>query len=146
MIAGFNVRPGLAVIAEGRRYEVEQVVDLENILARDVETGDIRRLRFIQLVPASPLQPDEQMAPAAPDPQQVTETGWQRAQVRFAAIRPLIEQGTYTRREVQARAEYTGYATATLYPDFDTSRYILAGNRERGLLSYKTLWFSSLDT
>jgi hypothetical protein len=31
-------------------------------------------------------------------------------------------------------------------PDFDTGRYILAGNRERGLLNDKTLWVSSLDT
>jgi len=55
------------------------------------------------------------MAPAEPNPQQVSEADWQRAQARFAVIRPLIEQGTYTRREVQARAEHAGYATATLY-------------------------------
>jgi putative transposase len=115
MIAGFKVRPGLAVLSEGRRYQVEQVVDLENVLARDIETGAIRRLRFTQLVPTPPLKTAEEMAPAAPDPQQVSEADWQRAQARFAVIRPLIEQGTYTRREVQARAGHTGYATATLY-------------------------------
>jgi putative transposase len=61
------------------------------------------------------LKTEEQTAPAEPDPQQVSEAEWQRAQARFAVIRPLIEQGTYTRREVQARAGHTGYATATLY-------------------------------
>jgi putative transposase len=55
------------------------------------------------------------MALPEPDPQQVSEASWQHAQARFAAIRPLIEQGTYTRREVAARAEHTGHATATLY-------------------------------
>jgi putative transposase len=115
MIEGFNVRPGLVVIAQGQRYQVEQVVDLENVLARDLETGAIRRLRFNQLVPAPAWKTEAQLAPAEPDPQQVSEADWQRAQGRFAVIRPLIEQGTYTRREVQARAGHTGYATATLY-------------------------------
>jgi putative transposase len=115
MIEGFKVRPGLVVIAQEHRYQVEQVVDLEHVLARDLESGAIRRLRFHQLVPAPTLQTEEQTAPAEPDPQQVSEAEWQRAQARFAVIRPLIEQGTYTRREVQARAGHTGYATATLY-------------------------------
>jgi putative transposase len=115
MNAGIKVRPGLAVLAEGRRYQVEQVVDLESVLARDLETGDTRRLRFTQLVPAPPWTTEEDMATAEPDPQQVSEAEWQRAQARFAVIRPLIEQGTYSRSEVQARARHTGYATATLY-------------------------------
>jgi putative transposase len=115
MHAGFTVRPGLAVIAEERRYQIEKVVDLESVLARDLATGDIQRLRFNQLIPASALETEEEMAPAEPDPQQVSEADWQRAQARFAVIRPLIEQGTSSRREVQARAEHTGYATATLY-------------------------------
>jgi len=115
MDAGFKVRPGLAVIAEERRYQIEKVVDLESVLARDLETGDIRRLRFNQLVPASALKTEEEIAPAEPDPQQISEADWQRAQARFAVIRPLIEQGTSSRHEVQTRAEHTGYATATLY-------------------------------
>lgn len=115
MIEGVKVRAGLVVIAQEHRYQVEQVVDLEHVLARDLETGAIRRLRFNQFVPIPALKTEEQMAPAEPAPQQVSEADWQRAQARFAVIRPLIEQGTYTRREVQARAEHTGYATATLY-------------------------------
>ena len=111
----FKVRPGLVVLAEDRRYQVEKVVDLESVLARDLETGDIRRLRFHQLVPAGSEQTEVEMAPAAPDPQQVSDAEWQQAQGRYAVIRPLVEQGTYSRREVQARAEHTGYATATLY-------------------------------
>jgi putative transposase len=115
MNAGCKIRPGLAVIAEDRRYQVEQVVDLEHILARDLETGALRHLRFTQLVPAPPVSTTEEMTAAEPDPQQVSEAEWQRARARFAVIRPLLEQGAYSRREVQARARHTGYATATLY-------------------------------
>jgi hypothetical protein len=31
MIEGFKVRPGLVVIAQEHRYQVEQVVDLEHV-------------------------------------------------------------------------------------------------------------------
>ena len=80
MIAGFKVRPGLVVIAEGYHYQVERVVDLESVLVRDIETGDIQRLRFNQLVPAPPLKTEQkEIAPAEPDPQQVSEADWQRA-------------------------------------------------------------------
>ena len=139
MNAGIKVRPGLAVIAEGRRYQVEQVVDLESVLARDIKTGDTRRLRFNQLLPAPPVTTEEDRATADPDPQQVSEAEWQRAQARFAAIRPLIEQGTYSRSEVQARARHTGYATATLYRWL--SRY-----QHSGCLSILTNGVSLLQT
>src|SRR5688500_20169714 len=52
---------------------------------------------------------------ASPDPQPAPEADWQRAHARFAVIRPLLEQGNYSRREVEARAHDTGYGPATLY-------------------------------
>jgi hypothetical protein len=65
---------------------------------------------------------------------------------------PLGQGVTFTMR-LPARAVTFSTPEATLVavssslrPDFDTNRYILAGNRERGLLNYKTLWISSLDT
>ncbi len=84
MIEGVKVRPGLVVIAQEHRYQVEQVVDLEHVLARDLETGAIRRLRFNQFVPIPAWKTEEPMAPAEPAPQQVSEADWQRAQARFA--------------------------------------------------------------
>jgi putative transposase len=150
MNAGFKVRPGLAVIAGERHYQIEKVVDLESVLARDLETGDIQRLRFNQLAPASALKTEAEMAPAEPDPQQVSEADWQRAQARFAVIRPLIEQGTYSRREVQARAEHTGYATATLYRWL--SRYQRSGSlsalvaHKRGVIQGQALLLPEVNT
>jgi len=110
-------------MAEGRRYQVEQGVDLESVLARDLATGDTRRLQFTQLLPAPPLPTLADPAPAARNPQQVSEVEWQRAQARFAVIRPLLEQGTYSHSEGQARARHTGYATATLYRWLSRSQY-----------------------
>jgi len=95
MDAGFKVRPGLAVIAEERRYQIEKVVDLESVLARDLETGDIRRLRFNQLVPASALKTEEEIAPAEPDPQQISEADWQRVAYSMVAdkyLGPLVSR------------------------------------------------------
>src|SRR5215831_1090718 len=115
MNAGIKVRPGVAVVAEGRRYQIEQVVNLESVIARDLETGDLQRLLLTQLLPAAPLTTGPDIATASSDLQQIPEADWQRAQARFAVIRPLLEQGDYSRREVEARARDTGYGTATLY-------------------------------
>jgi putative transposase len=150
MNAELKVRPGLAVIAGARRYQIEKVVDLESVLARDLETGEVQRLRFNQLAPASAVKPEAAMAPAEPDPQQVSEADWQRAQARFAVIRPLIEQGTYSRREVQARAEHTGYATATLYRWLN--RYQRSGSLsalvtyKRGVIQGQALLLTEVNT
>jgi putative transposase len=115
MNAGIKVRPGVAVVAEGRRYQIERVVNLESVIARDLETGALQRLLLTQLLPAPSLTTDKNVTTASPDPQQIPEADWQRAQARFAVIRPLLEQGNYSRREVEARAQDTGYGTATLY-------------------------------
>jgi putative transposase len=115
MNAGLKVRAGETAVAEGRRYQIEKVVNLESVLARDLETGDLQRLLLTQLLPAPPLTTEQNVTMASPDPQPAPEADWQRAHARFAVIRPLLEQGNYSRREVEARAHDTGYGPATLY-------------------------------
>jgi putative transposase len=105
----------VAVVAEGRRYQIEKGVNLESVIARDLETGDLQRLLLTHLLPAPPLTTDQDITTASPALQQIPEADWQRAHACFAVIRPLLEQGDYSRREVEARARDTGYGTATLY-------------------------------
>lgn len=109
-----KVRPGVEVVAEGRHYQISRILDLECVLAHDVETGETRRLPFTQLLPSPPLALHRNTT-AQQDLQHVSNADWQRAQARFAVIQPLLEQGRYSRREVQARAQATGYSIATLY-------------------------------
>jgi putative transposase len=129
MNAGLKVRPGVVVVAEGRRYQIEQVVNLESVIARDLETGDLQRLLFTQLAPAPPLTATQDVTRGLPDPQQVPEVDWHRAHTRFAVIRPLLDQRASSRREVEARARDTGYGTATLYrwlAQYQRSGYVSA--------------------
>ena len=71
MNAGIKVRPGVAVVAEGRRYQIEKVLNLESVIARDLETGALQRLLLTQLLPAPPLTTDKNVTTASPDPQQI---------------------------------------------------------------------------
>ena len=68
MNAGIKVRPGVAVVAEGRRYQIEKVLNLESVIARDLETGALQRLLLTQLLPAPPLSPAPRPAPPAISP------------------------------------------------------------------------------
>lgn len=90
MNAGLKVRAGETAVAEGRRYQIEKVVNLESVLARDLETGDLQRLLLTQLLPAPPLTTEQNVTMASPDPQPAPEADWQRAHARFAVIRPLL--------------------------------------------------------
>jgi len=88
---------------------------LESVLAHDVETGEAHRLPLIHLLPTLPLAHPRDTPAVERNPHHVSDADWQQAQARFAVIQPLVEQGHYSRTEVQARAQATGYGTATLY-------------------------------
>lgn len=115
MVERLTPQPGVEVIVGERRYQITQVLDLEQVLVRDVATGEAQSVRLTELRPAPPLRTAPTPAPRDHDSQQINEAHWQCAQTRFAVIRPLLEQPEYRRAEVAARAEATGYGVATVY-------------------------------
>ena len=127
MNAGLQVRAGVTVVAEGRHYQIEKVVNLESVIARDLETGDLQRLLLTQLLPAPLLTTAQNVTMASPDPQPAPEADWQRAHARFAVIRPLLEQGDYSRREVEAFVAAWPHSKHGLYERMLIERYRFGG-------------------
>ena len=52
MTPSIKIEPGVEVIAEGRRYQISRVLDLESVLAYDVETGAVHQFSLTQLLPS----------------------------------------------------------------------------------------------
>jgi putative transposase len=108
----FAVRSGSEVMASGRRGYITHVIDLDSVLVRDAETGQVSRVRLAELSPtiAAPAESTQQA-----DLELVPDEDWQTAQRRLEIIRPLVGMKRRTRAEVAARARESGVAVATLY-------------------------------
>ncbi len=108
----FAIRPGIEVLVAGQRGYVTHVLDLDSVLVRDAETGQVSRARVHELTSAAPAPVD--LVPQA-DLELVPDEDWQTAQRRLEIIRPLVGLQRRTRAEVAARARESGAAVATLY-------------------------------
>lgn len=108
------LKPGSKVIAGDRRYCIRQILDLETVLAQDVES---RELQWLKVFDLQPLGPSSQTVPPNENPDLVTcsEADWQIAQARFAHLRPLLKAGRWTVAMVQDQAKAVGVHPATLY-------------------------------
>ena len=108
----FAIRPGIEVLAAGRRGYVTHVIDLDSVLVRDAETGQISRIRVAELSPTI-TSPGEALPQT--DLELVPDEDWQTAQRRLEIIRPLVGLKRRTRADVTIRASESGTAAATLY-------------------------------
>ena len=115
MYERLTLQPGVKVVVGERRYQITQVLDLERALVRDVATGEIKQFRLTELKPALPLNPSPADDGVDYDSQQINDARWQLAQTRCAVIRPLLEQASYSRADVETRAQASGHGTATVY-------------------------------
>ena len=89
MTDSLEVRPGVLVECEGKRYALTQVLDLEAVLAKDQESGKTARLSIKDLVPAREkpsAEPRDDVLLGTVD-----EEAWQEASRRFRLILPLLD-------------------------------------------------------
>ncbi len=114
MTEQLKLKPGVEVMVETRRYQIRQILDLEQVLVCDLESGDTRQVQLRELRPVSI---DDAQKTAAPerDVQQLSDAHREIAQHRLAVIRPLLEQDHYGLYDVQVQAKANDYSTATLY-------------------------------
>ncbi len=112
------VRPGMltllqggSVYHKGRNYFVTHILDLESILGRDADTGEIQRLPIAELAGAPPSD----TAPKRPSLTHIPDDDWQDAQKRFEIIRPLVNHPERTRAMVTSRAAEFNVHTNTVY-------------------------------
>ena len=81
----FAVQPGTEVLVGERRAIVTRILDLDAVLVRDSETGQVRRAKLAELQPATP-----DTTPASPGLEELADEDWQTAQRRLDIIRPLV--------------------------------------------------------
>lgn len=106
----FDVRSGAEVQRNGRRAFITHILDLESVLIRDAETGEVLRALLIELGP-----PATTTAVPKPDLEEIPDEDWQIAQRRLDIIRPLVGRRDRTRQEVNARGKAFGMHGNTLY-------------------------------
>lgn len=108
--ATFAVQPGTEVLVGQRRGTVTRILDLDAVLVRDSETGQIRQARLTELQPAMPSA-----TLAAPGLEDLADEDWQTAQRRLDVIHPLVRKRGRTRSEVSQRAREFNLHPNTLY-------------------------------
>jgi hypothetical protein len=83
-----ELRPGVTVQCGDHRYLITHLLDLESVLAREEQSGEIERLYLKDLAATQPDDPSDSIQ--ACELSSVDEADWQTAEERFATIRPLL--------------------------------------------------------
>lgn len=106
-----TLQQGSTVYHKGRHYTLTYIVDLESILGRDIESGEVIRLPIAELTG----KPSGEALVKRPDLNSIPDEDWQLAQQRFEIIQPLVNMPERTRRGVEERAKKFDLHTNTLY-------------------------------
>lgn len=106
-----DLTPGAMVVHQGRECAVLVVLNLNEVLVRDAETGKVDRTRIENL---SPVEREGPKAPPLEDLALIKDEDWNIAQARFQIIRPLLRGGR-TLHKVKAQAKLGGVHVATVY-------------------------------
>lgn len=106
----FDIRPGAEVLRNGRRAFITHVLDLESVLIKDSESGEVVRALLAELASAAATT-----TPPPADLEEIPDEDWQIAQRRLDIIRPLVGRRDRTRQEVAQQGKASGMSANTLY-------------------------------
>lgn len=109
----FKIEVGTKVRHGQRRYQVTHLLSVNRVLAEDLESGDKESLRIDDLVPESGN--DESGDKERRDLALYSDGEWAEAQRRFTAIKPILDNPTRTREDVEQLAKQHDVHAATLY-------------------------------
>lgn len=102
---------GATVFYRGKRHVIRQESqDFAKVLLYEPEAGRLVEARIIDLSPAAPLNASPQKDLNAHDLEVLA-----KAESKYEVIKPLLNKPGRTKKEVQARAEETGWNNVTLY-------------------------------
>ncbi|EKT4085287.1 urease subunit beta [Stenotrophomonas maltophilia] len=108
-----TITAGVEVASEGRRYVVTNVMTSSSVLAKDLGTGESKRLRVETL--SRILEPDDDQTRAERDLALYTDEEWAEGQRRLEVIKPLLQMPVRSRSDVESIATAAGVHFTTLY-------------------------------
>lgn len=108
-----RVEVGEMVRRDKQVYRIVQLLDFQNVVGVEVETGRSVSLRIPELQPVEQERVDGLYVNY--DISTISSDEWAVAQKRFSAIKPLLRDSVLPRNSVEARAKEVGVDTATLY-------------------------------
>ncbi|MCF3463437.1 DDE-type integrase/transposase/recombinase [Stenotrophomonas maltophilia] len=108
-----NISPGVEVMVGQRRYRITRSLDINSVLAEDVETEKVARLRIETM--SRVLEAQEGDGTPNFSVHHFSDDLWAVAQRRFEAIKPLLDNPRRSRSSVSAAALTAGVNTSTLY-------------------------------
>ena len=124
-----SLRKGNRVSYKNEIYEILNPIDLENVLCKNLKTGDISKLPVKEL-----SNPDAETAGNKTPLESYSEKDWIEAEKRLEIIKPLLGTGT-TKKQVADRAEEFNTSFVTLYRWI--SRYLSTGSLSSLVPGYK---------
>lgn len=107
-----DLTPGSFVQREGVVYRLIEVLDFNTVVGVDVSSGRSQALRIGELKPVADAK-DALSDLAAVDLEEIADEEWRVAETRYAAIKPLLQNGG--RAAVEERSGEVGVDPATLY-------------------------------
>lgn len=108
-----RVEVGAMVRCDKEVFRIVQLLDFQNVVGVEVETGRSVSLRISELRPVEKERVEGLYANH--DISTISSDEWAIAQQRFSAIQPLLHDSVMPRGSVEARAKEVGVDTATLY-------------------------------
>lgn len=108
-----RIEVGATVRSDKQNYQIVQLLDLQNVVGIEVESGRSVSLRISELEPVEQERVDGLYVNY--DISTISSDEWAVAQQRFSAIKPLLRDSVLPRSSVEERAKEVGVDAATLY-------------------------------
>lgn len=119
-----NIKIGATVMHGSKAYVITHLLDIENVLGKSCDTGQVQRLRIAELSSGVGVEKTEITDSA----QSIPDEDWNEAMRRFEIILPLLApEVNRTRKLVEERAKEYGMSVSALYrwiADFETTRVV----------------------
>jgi putative transposase len=105
------LEPGKKVSREGKNYRIAEVFNLSQVVLVDESTGETLETKAESLLPPLEVEPrkcDEELM-------LISEEAWETANKRYKIIKPLVNKGGRTRKQVIERAQAHDLHVNTVY-------------------------------
>ncbi|HEJ7998962.1 TPA: DDE-type integrase/transposase/recombinase [Serratia liquefaciens] len=108
-----SIEIGSLVSHLNQTYKIIQIIDFQSVVGVNLISGRHASLRINELRALEDLQAASDALNV--DLDEIADEDWKMAQKRFEAIRPLIDQGSVSKAQMESRAKEYDVTSMTLY-------------------------------